>query len=120
MTSARWPCQTSWVRSGSATRSISRSPSSSNRQSSTRCALAENSAKLVPRPSKVAPKGCGRPADSRMSALRDQEDRGERRDDEAKLGAGAAVDRRHAAAVADIAAAIEPRVGIEHLAPGAG
>src|SRR5690242_20816616 len=40
----------------------SRSPRASNRQSSTRAALAENSEKFVPRPSQVAPRGNGCPS----------------------------------------------------------
>src|SRR5450830_1758256 len=43
-------------------RSSSTSPLSSNTHSSTLVALAENSAKLTPRPSQVAPSGKGRPS----------------------------------------------------------
>jgi len=43
-------------------RSVSRSPQLSNRQSSTFVAWAENSEKLVPRPSQLAPRGCGKPS----------------------------------------------------------
>src|SRR5690349_17361214 len=46
-------------------RPVSRSPS--KKQSSTRVAYAENSEKLTPLPSQVAPRGCGRP--SRIAAL---------------------------------------------------
>src|SRR6185437_10973896 len=38
----------------------------SNRQSSTLVAFAENSAKLTPSPSQVAPSGCGRPSATRV------------------------------------------------------
>src|SRR4051794_16418092 len=96
------------LRSGSTMRSTSRAPAESNRQSSTFWAWAENSAKLVPRPSWVAPRRDGVPPESRMSALRSQEDGRERRNDEAELGSGATVNGRHKAAVADVAAAIEP------------
>src|SRR5262249_46330081 len=50
-------------------RSISRSPPGSNRHSSTRSALAENSAKFVPLPSQVAPSGDGAPVESRPLRL---------------------------------------------------
>src|SRR5436309_135217 len=46
-------------------RSSSRRPCGSNRQSSTFRALAENSAKFVPRPSQVAPNGWGKPEEIR-------------------------------------------------------
>src|SRR2546423_1338909 len=49
------------VRSVSWTRSISRRPLVSNKQSSTRSACSEYRAKLTPAPSQVAPSGCGRP-----------------------------------------------------------
>src|SRR4029077_18011839 len=48
--------------SGSAMRSSSRSPRSSNRHSSTLVALAEKRAKCVPLPSHAAPQGCGKPS----------------------------------------------------------
>src|SRR5260370_40509682 len=47
-------------------RPSSRRPWLSNRQSSTFCALAENSAKLVPRPSQLAPMREDVPADNRI------------------------------------------------------
>src|SRR3954471_11232873 len=99
------------ARSGSTMRLTSRAPFWSNRQSSTFWAWAENSAKLVPRPSWVAPRRDGEPSESRMSALRHQEDGGQRRNDEAELRSVATVDGRHEPAVADVAAAIEPRIG---------
>src|SRR5690606_18966183 len=46
-------------------RSISVLPCSSNRQSSTRVACAENRAKLTPRPSQLAPSGNGVPSVTR-------------------------------------------------------
>ncbi|MNC49016.1 hypothetical protein D3C75_981650 [compost metagenome] len=49
-------------------RSISCSPVESNRHSSTLVALAENRAKLTPRPSQVAPRGKGRPSRIRDGA----------------------------------------------------
>src|ERR1700733_1755103 len=52
-------------------RSSSVRPESSNRQSSTLVAFAENSAKLTPKPSQVAPRGLGEPSlirDLRMAA----------------------------------------------------
>src|SRR3954447_10116088 len=55
----RYPCHTSASRSGRSTR-VSL-PSSSKRQSSTRSATSLNSAKLVPPPSYVAPRGYGDP-----------------------------------------------------------
>src|SRR5262249_49769263 len=57
--------------SGSSMRSSSVRPVSSNRQSSTLVALAENSEKLTPSPSHVAPRGLGEPSatrDFRMEA----------------------------------------------------
>src|SRR3954453_4157335 len=50
-----YPCQNPSVCSGSASRSSSRLPLVSKRQTSTRVALAENSVKFVPRPSQIAP-----------------------------------------------------------------
>src|SRR5580700_10927200 len=100
-------------------RSSSRRPWLSNRQSSTFCALAENSAKLVPRPSQAAPSGWGAPAESRMLALRDEKDGGKRRNDKADLGNTAIVQRPYCAGVPDIAAAVDRGVGVEDLAPGA-
>src|SRR5690349_16597345 len=53
------PCQTWWVSSCRCTRRSG--PSGSNRQSSTACAAADQSAKLVPAPSQCAPSGVGEP-----------------------------------------------------------
>src|SRR5262252_6851100 len=98
-------------------RSISRRPWLSNRQSSTFSALAENSAKLVPRPSHVAPSGSGRPADEAALVRGNQENRRERRDDKADLWNRVVVRRAHFSAVADVAAAVDRRIGVERLAP---
>src|SRR5215467_11299511 len=100
-------------------RSISRRPWLSNRQSSTRSALAENSAKFVPRPSQVAPSGCGAPAESRMLALRDEEDRSKRWNYKAERGNFCPLQRRDGTAVPHIAAAVDVRTGVEDLAPDA-
>src|SRR3984957_1109812 len=108
------------VRSGSVIRSSSRRPWLSNRQSSTFSALAENSAKLVPLPSQLAPSGCGAPADRRVSALRDEKKGGKRRNDKVDLGNAAFVQRPYCSGVPDIATAIAGRIGVEDLAPGAG
>src|SRR6185437_1306804 len=56
------PCQTSLVYSGSSIRSSSVCPLLSNRHSSTLVAWAENSEKLTPIPSQVAPRGSGDPS----------------------------------------------------------
>src|SRR5712691_3325949 len=98
-------------------RSTSRRPRRSNRQSSTFSALAENSAKFVPRPPQVAPSGCGAPAASRTLALRDEKNCSQGRNNKADLGNRAFVQRVNGAAVPDIAAAIERGIGVENLAP---
>src|SRR5215510_2815684 len=106
------------VRSGRDTRSSSRRPWGSNRHSSTRLALAENKAKLVPRPSHVAPRGYGRPAVTRIHLkLRNEKERGQRRKGEANLEIVAMLDCRNHARIADIAAAVDCGVGIQRLAP---
>src|SRR3954452_4071331 len=104
-------------RSGSSMRSSSRRPWESNRQSSTFSAFAENRAKLVPRPSQFAPRRDGVPAVRRIqSAFGYEEDRSQRRNGEIKF-VTIAMQRLDAACVADVAAAIMGRVGIERLAP---
>src|SRR5215472_13681350 len=108
------------VRSGSAMRSTSRRPCRSNKQSSTFSALAENSAKLVPRPSQVAPSGCGAPAASRTLELRDEKNCSKGRNNKADLGNIAFVQRVDRPPVPDIAAAVDGRIGVEHLAPAPG
>src|SRR5262245_24552446 len=98
-------------------RSSSRRPWASNRQSSTFSALAENSAKLVPLPSQLAPRRDGDPAERRIqSAFGYEEDRSQRRNGEIKF-VTFAMQRLDAAGVADIAAAIMGGVGVERLAP---
>src|SRR5580692_9325796 len=101
-------------------RSSSRRPWLSNRQSSTFWALAENSAKLVPLPSQLAPRGWGAPAESLVLALRDEKKCGKRRNDKVDLGNAAFVQRPHRPGVPHIAAAISGRIGVEDFAPGAG
>src|ERR1700692_1826648 len=90
------------VRSGRATRSSSRRPWLSNRQSSTFSAFAENSAKLVPRPSQLAPSGWEAPAESLVLAFRDEKNGGKRRNDKADLGNAAIVQRPYRSGVPDI------------------
>src|SRR5215470_11875031 len=108
------------LRSGKAIRSRSRRPWLSNRQSSTLLALAENSAKFVPRPSQVAPSGCGEPAESRALALGDEKNCSKRWNDKADLGDGSLLQRIHAAGVPYARPAIDICIGIEHLAPKPG
>src|SRR5437762_10076367 len=104
-------------RSGSSMRSSSRRPWLSNMQSSTFSAFAENSAKLVPRPSQLAPRRDGVPAVRRIqSAFGYEEDRSQRRNGEIKF-VTIALQRFDGAGIADIGAAIVGRVGIERLAP---
>src|ERR1700731_257443 len=101
-------------------RSTSRRPCRSNRQSSTFSALAENSAKFVPRPSQVDPKGCGSPAVSRMLRLGDETKRSKGRNNKAELGDCARVQRAPRAPVPDIGAAVGLGIGIEDLTPSPG
>src|SRR5262249_38535864 len=108
------------VRSGSTMRSISRRPWRSKRQSSTFSAFAENSAKFVPRPSQVAPSGCGAPAERRALTLRDEKNCSKGRNNKADLGNRALLQRLDRAAVPDVAPAVERRIGVEHLAPPSG
>src|SRR5215831_8350994 len=107
------------VRSGNGMRSSSRRPWLSNRQSSIFWAWAEKIAKLVPRPSQVAPRGCGDPADSRVLALGNEKNCSKRWNDKADLGDGSLLQRAHAPAVPHVVATIDLRIGIEHLAPEA-
>src|ERR1700756_458883 len=98
-------------------RSSSRRPWLSNRHSSTLSALAENSAKLVPRPSQLAPRREKVPAVRRIKlAFRGQEYRGQRRDGEIEL-ARWPIRRLNAADIADIGAAIMGGIGIEYFTP---
>src|SRR5262245_58593660 len=96
-------------------------------QSSIPVAWAENTAKLVPRPSQVAPSGYGEPGSRRSghatSALRAQHHRGERRQgqqDGLGLTVRGLVVRYHGTVIAEIAAAIEARIAVGDLAPSAG
>src|SRR3954447_1158014 len=98
-------------------RSTSRRPCRSNRQSSTLVALAENSAKFVPRPSHVAPRGCGAPPESRMLLLWDEKNCSQRWNCKTDLGNGAFVQCFHGPGVPDIAAAVNGGVGVEHFPP---
>src|SRR6267142_5476045 len=102
------------LRSGKAIHSSSRRPWLSNRQSSTLVALAEKSAKFVPRPSQVAPSGCGDPAESRALALGDEKNCSKRWNDKADLGDGSLLQRIHASAVPHIVATIDVGIGVEH------
>src|SRR5262249_15082507 len=101
-------------------RSISRRPWLSKRQSSTRSALAENSAKFVPRPSQVAPRGCGAPVESRMLPLRDEKNCSKGRNYQTELGNSSPLQRAGRTPVPDIAAAVNGGIGVEDLVPGAG
>src|SRR5262245_48740078 len=99
-------------------RSISRRPWLSNRQSSTFSAFAENSAKLVPRPSHLAPDGCGAPAEIRTLPLRNEKNCRKGRNNKTYVGNCALVQRPDCALVPDIAAAaIQRGVAVEDLAP---
>src|SRR5882757_1703468 len=94
-----------------------------------RSACAENTAKLVPRPSQVAPSGYGEPGDNRSGygamnlRLGPEHDGGERRKRQLERlllpvrRAANGVDR---AFVPRVATAIEARVRIGDLAPGPG
>src|ERR1700759_1624183 len=104
------------VRSGSSMRSISRRPWLSNKQSSTLWALAENNAKLVPRPSQLAPRRVKVPADTRIeSAFRDEKYRCQGREGEVEFVL--TFRGMDLADVADIAAAVMDGVRIECFPP---
>src|SRR5437899_9790646 len=100
-------------------RSISRRPWLSNKQSSTFSAFAENSAKLLPRPSHVAPNGCGAPAEIRTLPRGNEKNCSKGRNNKADLGNFALVQRPDRARVPDIAAAVVRGIGVEDLAPSA-
>src|SRR5262245_43222963 len=100
-------------------RSISRRPWLSNRQSSTFSAFAENSAKFVPRPSQVAPSGCGAPAEIRTLPLRNEKNCSKGRNNKADLGDCAFVQRPDRARVPHVAAAVQRGIGVEDFAPHA-
>src|SRR4029453_12135661 len=107
------------VCSGNTMRSSSRRFCASNRHSSTFSALAENNAKLVPRPSQVAPSGCGTPPATRPLELRNGEQRSKRRKDKADLRNPAVLGSRDGAGVSHIGAAVNGGIAVEHLAPAA-
>src|SRR6516165_10698630 len=100
-------------------RSISRRPWLSNRQSSTFSAFAENSAKLLPRPSHVAPNGCGAPAEIRTLPLRNEKNCCKGWNNKADLGDCAFVQRPDRACVPDVAATVQRGIGVEDFAPHA-
>src|SRR5919201_1210659 len=100
-------------------RSISRRPWLSNRQSSTFSAFAENSAKFVPRPSQVAPNGCGAPAEIRTLPLRNEKNCCKGRNNKADLGDCALVQRPDRARVPDVGSAVHRGIGVEDLPPNA-
>src|SRR5512132_4106576 len=102
------------------TRSVSRFPSRSNRHNSTLVALAEKRAKFVPRPSQVAPRGFGEPAEILpLLDLRNEKDGSKGWDNNAKLRAVRRYNGRYRSGVPDIASAVDRGIGIEHLAPSA-
>src|SRR6478752_6777867 len=100
-----------------ATRSISFRPLLSNRQSSTFSALAEKSAKFVPRPSQVAPSGCGAPAAIRRSDFRNEIEGSKRWKDKMQLRAFGCHNSRHKPCVPCVAAAIMGSIGVKYFAP---
>src|SRR5581483_9017251 len=83
-------------------------------------ALAENSAKLVPRPSQVAPSGCGLPAVISPLDLRNEKDGSKGWKDKVQLRAVTRHNGRHRSRVPDIAAAVSGGICIQDLAPIAG
>src|SRR5690348_15725481 len=102
-------------------RSVSRRPSRSKRHNSTFVALAENSAKFVPRPSHVAPRGCGDPAAIwPLRVFKNEKDGSKGWDNNAKLRSVTRNNGRDGPGVPYIASAIDRGVGIEHLSPAAG
>src|SRR6266404_2901993 len=107
----------SLVRFGKRTLSSSRPLPASNRHNSIFSAFAEKIAKFVPMPSKVAPSGRGVPAETCISRLRNEENRGQWRYDQAQFASTRAGDAPDQARVAGVAAAIEGGVGIEHFSP---
>src|SRR5262245_5681307 len=102
-------------------RSVSRLPSRLNRHSSTFVALAENSAKFVPRPSQVAPSGCGEPAETWLLLdLRNEKDGSKGWDNNVKLRTVTRHNGGYRPGVPDIASAIRCGIGVEDFAPLAG
>src|SRR3954451_13887778 len=100
-------------------RSSSLLPVGSNRQSSTFSAVLENNAKFVPRPSQVAPTGCGAAAAMR-SDFRTEIDGSKRWKDKMQLGAFGCHNSGHKPCVPCVAAAIVSSVGVQRFAPLAG
>src|SRR5215470_16907691 len=99
-------------------RSLSRLPSRLKRHSSTFVALAENKAKFVPRPSQVAPSGCGEPAETwPLRDLRNEKDGSKGWDNNAKLRTVTRHNGRYRSGVPDITSAVACGVGIEDFAP---
>src|SRR5579871_6719723 len=133
---AMWPCQTSSVHSGSATRRNSWRPLGSNRQTYTCSALPPKTAKLMPEASAVAPNGQAAPAETRpsgtatgvlavavrrgkASAVMTHQHGGERRYrqlERAGLAVGRHPARHHPATIAEVAAAVNGSVRVEQLA----
>src|SRR4029453_2915093 len=99
-------------------RSVLRLPSRSNRHSSTLVALAEKSAKFVPRPSQVAPSGLGDPAEILpLFDLRNEKDGSKGWDNNAKLRRLTRHNGGYRPGVPDIAPAVNRGIGIEALPP---
>src|SRR6478672_12295511 len=98
-------------------RSVSVLPVGSNRHSSTFSAVLENSAKFVPRPSQVAPSGCGEPAEILRSDFRNEIDGSKRWKDKVQLRAFGCHNSGHHACVPRVAASVMGGVGIECFAP---
>src|SRR3954462_8844730 len=101
-------------------RSVSALPVGSNRQSSTFSAVLENSAKLVPRPSQVAPSGCGEPAAMRRSDFRNEIDGSKRWKDKVQLRAFGCHNGGDGTCVPRVAASVMGGIGVECFAPAAG
>src|SRR6188472_3553480 len=99
------------------TRSTSFRPLLSNRQSATFSALAENRAKFVPRPSQVAPSGCGEPAAIRRSDFRNEIDGSKRWKDKVQLRAFGCHNGGDGTCVPRVAASVMGGVGVECFAP---
>src|SRR5262245_12372762 len=99
-------------------RSVSRLPSRSKRHSSTLVALAEKSAKFVPRPSQVAPSGLGEPAETLpLFDLRNEKDGSKGWDNNAKLRRVTRHNGGYRPGVPGIAPAVDRGIGIEDLPP---
>src|SRR5262245_44581592 len=102
-------------------RSVARRPSRSNRHNSTFVALAENSAKFVPRPSQVAPSGCENPAATwPLRVFGNEKDGSKGWDDNAKLRSVTRDNGRYRPGVPHVTSAIDRGIGIQHFSPAAG